>query len=251
MRRVVLRDKVISAMIGTSIGGLFIVFIVIPARANVERPKVPEEIYRQEYNKYLEIKSDDLFILDETEGTSKGEATIYIVTKENNEQEIIGEDEETEGKNAEVDKAELEESKPYYEYTQEDVYLVGNTVFHEVGTLFADRIHPDVSDEEATRAAYMTASCIVNRAKMNYMSNGNTIESQLVRSQYESKDKIKAVKEEDVPEFFYQIAEDVMKNGPVVSERLIFQSEKKQGIEVDYIGNQHFGLLPENWEELE
>ena len=107
-----------------------------------------------------------------------------------------------------------EEKEPYFPYTQEDIYLVGNTVFHEVGVL-----RYRCSEEDAMKALRMTASCIVNRSKMNYMFLGRTIEDQVNRKQYESFEKISNTRQEEVDEIFYQIAEEILQNGPVVSER--------------------------------
>ena len=79
---------------------------------------------------------------------------------------------------------------------------------------------------------------------MNYMELGNTIEAQIAPSQYASADKVTAQKEDYVSEKIYQIAEDVMQNGPATSETLVFQSEFPQGEVVEQIGNQYFGVLP-------
>ena len=133
-----------------------------------------------------------------------------------------------------------EEKEPYFPYTQEDIYLVGNTVFHEVGVL-----RYRCTEEDAMKAMKMTASCVVNRAKMNYMFLGRTIEDQVNRKQYESFEKISNTRQEDVDEIFYQIAEEILQNGPVISERLVYQSEFEQGEVVDHIDNQFFGLVPE------
>lgn len=135
----------------------------------------------------------------------------------------------------------IETKEPYLNYTQEDVYLVGNTTFHEVGVLFYK-----VSEEEATKAARMTAACLVNRAKMNYHFLGRTIQSQLTPTQYASVEKITSTHQEQVPDRFYEIAEDILQNGHEFSERLVFQSEFEQGENIDHIYNQYFGLVPES-----
>ena len=146
-----------------------------------------------------------------------------------------------------VEPAEFAETvgkEPYFPYTQEDVYLVGNTVFHEVGVL-----RYRCTEEDAMKALRMTASCIVNRAKMNYMFLGRTIEDQVNRKQYESFEKISNTRQEDVDEIFYQIAEEILQNGPVISERLVYQSEFEQGEVVAHIDNQYFGIVPESESE--
>ena len=90
---------------------------------------------------------------------------------------------------------------------------------------------------------------------MNYKNLGRTIESQVKRSQYASYEKISESKQEGVDEIFYQIAEEILQNGPVVSERLVYQSEFEQGEVVSHIDNQYFGLVPkteyENYKNAE
>ncbi len=152
------------------------------------------------------------------------------------------EQEETATEIETVKAEETTKEEPYFPYTQEDIYLVGNTVFHEVGVL-----QYRCTEEDAMKALRMTASCVVNRAKMNYMFLGRSIQEQVYNEdQYASYKEISNTKQDDVDEIFYQIAEEILQNGPVVSERLVFQSEFKQGEEVEHIDNQWFGLLPES-----
>lgn len=187
------------------------------------------------------------FMIAEREGRKEVGVEHYVISSEPQIAEVVEEitEEETmEVEPTEVAEAErsVPEEEPYFPYTQKDIYLVGNTVFWEVGTL-----RYKCTEEEAMKALRMTASCIVNRTKMNYRHFGRTIESQIFAdSQYASREKISDTKQDYVDEIFYQVAEEILQNGPVVSERLVFQSENEQGKEVDHINNQHFGLLPES-----
>lgn len=217
MKRFTIKDNVISALIGLLIGTIVIVFGVIPARGNAERPTVSPEILRQEYDRQFDIDVEQINFKE------KKEENAIIIS---NLEDIEKSDDKT-------------NDEPYFNYTEKDIYLVGNTVFHEIGIFFQT-----LSEEKAEKAAYYTASCIVNRAKMNYMELGNTIEAQIAPSQYASADKVTAQKEDYVSEKIYQIAEDVMQNGPATSETLVFQSEFPQGEVVEQIGNQYFGVLP-------
>lgn len=224
MRRYTLKENAISALIGITIG------IAIIPQVIIEREKVEPVI----------IDIPEPVYIDFVETSEKA-----------NEPEIVI---RTEGAVATVENVETEnqvsEEEPYFPYTQEDVYLVGNTVFHEVGVL-----RYRCTEEEAMKALKMTASAIVNRAKMNYKNLGRTIESQVKRSQYASYEKISESKQEGVDEIFYQIAEEILQNGPVVSERLVYQSEFEQGEVVSHIDNQYFGLVPkteyENYKNAE
>lgn len=226
MRRYTLRDNVRSALLGMGIGVALIPFIVAErekTNSNVEIPRV-HVVYAQTQR------------IDLTENETENE---IVEAAETTEEEIVETVEEIETVEAEI--FVPEEQEPYFPYTQEDIFLVGNTVFHEVGVL-----RYRCSEEDAMKALRMTASCVVNRAKMNYMFLGRTIEDQVNRKQYESSEKISNTRQEDVDEIFYQIAEEILQNGPIISERLVYQSEFEQGDVVDHIDNQWFGLVPES-----
>ena len=203
---------IVSILIGLIIGLLIIAFGLIP-----ERSRNHGQVRNVTIENYP-------IVTEETEVETENETETEEETEVDNEVET---------------EAELGEIEPYFNYSEEDIYLVGNTVFNEVGIFFQT-----LSQEEAEKAAYYTASCVVNRAKMNYLGLGTTISSQLVPSQYASAGKITSEKESYVSDKIYQIAEDVLENGPAVSEKLIYQSEFEQGDEIDTVGNQHFGLLP-------
>ena len=180
------------------------------------------------------------FMIAERQGRNESEVKHYVITSEPQSEGTETTEEVIEPAEV-VETSETSKEEPYFPYTQEDVYLVGNTVFHEVGVL-----RYRCTEEDAMKALKMTASCVVNRAKMNYMYLGRKISDQVIESQYASFEKISNTRQEDVDEIFYQIAEEILQNGPVVSERLIYQSEFKQGEEVEHIDNQWFGLLPES-----
>lgn len=226
MRKYTVKENVISALIGCAIMGAMTPFI-ISARAEVEPiiVNVRHEPVLVETFTTVDITEDKLLIEPLNIGEDVERPMLVPVTEETDENE------------------ESEEIKePYFNYTEEDVYLVGNMTFHEENILFCK-----VSEEKAIRATRLAASCLVNRAKMNYFGFGRTIQSQIKPSQYASFSKITATKQKDVPDIFYEIAEDIMKNGPEVSERLVFQSEFKQGDSngIEPIYNQHFGLISE------
>lgn len=215
MRRYTLKENAISALIGIAIG------VAIIPQVIIEREKVEPVIIDIPKPVYIDIvetsaKSNEPEIIIRTEETV---ATVENVETEN----------------------QVSEEEPYFPYTQEDIYLVGNTVFYEVGNL-----RYKCTEEDAMKAMKMTASCVVNRAKMNYKYLGRTIESQVfVSTQYQSWQKISNKKQDYVDDIFYQVAEEILQNGPVVSERLVFQSEDKQGEVVAHIDNQYFGIVPE------
>ena len=225
-----LGENIFSAIIGGVLALLVAIFGLIPAWT--KQDEKPIEV-RQEITTTPELEAEDS-IPEEEESTETVEKTEYLT-------EAVIDVPQVQNVSYSVSTDSNEE--PYFPYTDTDIYLVGNTVFNEVGVFFEE-----LSEEEAERAAYLTASCLVNRAKMNYLGLGTKIADQVYSNQYESREKVTSVKEDYVYDRIYEIAEDVLKNGPVVSEKLIFQSEKKQGEVIETIGNQFFGILPETWE---
>lgn len=166
-------------------------------------------------------------------------ASPYSIFKRNVETIQVSFEEEIEQVNNE--KETIEPIELYFKYTQEDICLVGNTTFHEVGVLFKYCSH-----DEAIKAAKMTASCVVNRAKMNYEFFGETIEQQIfAKRQYGCSSKVTNQRQSDVPQIFYDLAEEILRDGPVVSARLVYQAQFEQGQVVDNIYNQYFGLVSE------
>lgn len=215
-KKYTLVDNIVSAAIGVGIMGLMVPHIII-ARANVE------PIIMSPRCEVIEVseKVDDVILIEPLEIDN----VPNIITEETTEE------------TSEVLETSVE---PYLPYVQEDIYCLGNAMWQEIGILFKK-----CSKEDEERAAYMTGSCIVNRAKMNYMHFGRSIKKQLNPSQYASYSKITEVKEAGVPDRIYEIAEDLLRDGPVVSERLVFQAEFPQGEVVEHIYNQYFGLLSE------
>lgn len=228
-RKHTLLDNVVSAAIGIACAVAMIPNI-IEAHASVE-PIIMDQSRYQVIDVSKDIDDDRIVI-----------APLIIEPLDiNNVPNIITIIEET------TEETTLEEelkeiAEPYFPYTQEDIYLVGNTTFHEAGVLFKY-----CSKENATMAAKRTASCVVNRARMNYMGFGNSIERQIfANQQYACASKVNNQKQKGVPEIFYEIAETILRDGPVDSVRLVYQSEFKQGKEyLNDIYNQKFGLISE------
>lgn len=240
LRRQRFIGNVISFLIGATLMVLIAIFGLIPAWSKQDENLIVVRPIEREETTILDFKEPEGSSSEE-EVTTASEAIVKEEQEEVVEQEVEAEV-QLAGNAPQVQTVSVEE-EPYFPYTDTDIYLVGNTVFHEVGVFFVE-----LSEEEAERAAYLTASCLVNRAKMNYMGLGRTIAEQVYSNQYQSRDKVTSVKEDYVYDRIYEIAEDVLKNGPVVSEKLIFQSEGEQGELVDQIGNQFFGILPESWD---
>ena len=102
-------------------------------------------------------------------------------------------------------------------YTQEDVNLLAEVIYHE--NWHTDKDH---------LAAYYTGAVVMNRVKSKDWPN--TIESVLYQKnprQYSTTGKFFTV---ELPEECYEMAEDILKNGTSdVPENIFFQAQFKQG----------------------
>lgn len=222
IRRYTVTENVASILIALGIGS------VICYNANEARKAVEPVIVSYDCSYEREVALERQREQEEIEAIINYKPTNIVAT---NVTEISEE--------AVTEPVETETVKEAYfsGYTQQDIYLVGNATFREVGVLFSR-----LPREDAEKAARLTASCLVNRAKMNYKNLGSSIQAQLNPNQYESASLVTNTKDDEVPELFYEIAESILRDGPEVSEKLIFQSEFAQGKVIEHIDNQYFGL---------
>lgn len=224
MRRYTVTENVVSILIALGIGS------VICYNANEARKAVKPVIVPYAYSSYeREVAIERQREQEEIEAIINYKPTNIVATNVTEiSEEVVTEP---------IVETEKEKEAYFLGYTQQDIYLVGNTTFREVGVLFSR-----LPREEAEKAARLTASCLVNRAKMNYKNLGSSIQAQLDPNQYASASLVKNTKDDEVPEIFYEIAESILRDGPEVSEKLIFQSEFAQGKVIEHIDNQYFGL---------
>lgn len=221
IRRYTVTENVVSILIALGIGS------VICYNANEARKAVKPVIVPYAYSSYeREVALERQREQEEIEAIINYKPTAIVTANVTDiSEEVV------------TEPVEAEKEAYFSGYTQQDIYLVGNTTFREVGVLFSR-----LSKEDAEKAARLTASCLVNRAKMNYKNLGSSIQAQLDPNQYASASLVKNTKDDEVPEIFYEIAESILRDGPEVSEKLIFQSEFAQGKVIEHIDNQYFGL---------
>ena len=219
IRRYTVTENVVSILIALGIGS------VICYNANEARKAVKPVIVSYDYSYEREVALERQREQEEIEAIINYKPTAIVTANVTDISEEVAEP------------VEAEKEAYFSGYTQQDIYLVGNTTFREVGVLFGR-----LPREEAEKAARLTASCLVNRAKMNYKNLGSSIQAQLDPNQYASASLVTNTKDDEVPEIFYEIAESILRDGPEVSEKLVFQSEFEQGQVIEHIDNQYFGL---------
>lgn len=122
-------------------------------------------------------------------------------------------------------------------YTQEDVILLGDTMYAEVGVFLSTM---DIQD--ARLAHLLTGSVVLNRLAAETI-RGDTLEEIIFSSGYGERTK-RLVRTEELgtPDIVYEWAEELLRYGPVGPRNLIFQAAHKQGTVYIEIGNEYFGL---------
>lgn len=150
---------------------------------------------------------------------------------------------------AEAEKAKAEEIKaeditslnydiPIAEGSEEEVLLLAQLMHAEEGMLCLSE-----SPEDLKLAHLLAGSVVIHRRNMNY--RGATTIQQVIftPSQYESVPKLN----QEVPDRTIEWARELLQNGPIGPDDLIYQSQRTQGnslVEGDttyaHIGNQYF-----------
>ena len=124
-------------------------------------------------------------------------------------------------------------------YTEDDLRIVAGVMYAEEDVLFTK-----LEKEDATRAALLCGSVVINRVKRNYRGATSFEDVVFDASQYDTR-TIQKVKEDEIPQQYLDWARDLLENGTFGPENLIYQAEFLQGEKYDVIYNQYFGLLPE------
>lgn len=119
-------------------------------------------------------------------------------------------------------------------YTSEDVELLARLMYAEEG-IFIYRL----PENEAKYVNQLAGSVVLHRKNMNYRG-AETIEEVIYdKGQYACVENGSIYQE--VPDIVYKWAEELLKEGPLGPENMIYQAEFEQGSEVfDHIGNQYF-----------
>lgn len=119
-------------------------------------------------------------------------------------------------------------------YTSEDVELLARLMYAEEG-IFIYRL----PENEAKYVNQLAGSVVLHRKNMNYRG-AKTIEEVIYdNGQYACVENGSI--NQEVPDIVYGWAEELLKDGPLGPENMIYQAEFEQGSKVfDQIGNQYF-----------
>lgn len=115
-------------------------------------------------------------------------------------------------------------------YTQEDINLLAEVMYHENWT--TDKDH---------RAAYLTGAVVMNRVKSDKWPN--TVHDVLYQKNPIQYSTTKKFFTKELPAEVYEMAEDILKNGtPDVPYNVVYQATFSQGSGdwIDPINGEHF-----------
>ena len=89
----------------------------------------------------------------------------------------------------------------------------------------------------------MAGSVALHRFENHYKGAKSLTDVLYAKNQYDMQTIQRVEQGQEMPDVVYTWAEDLLRNGPIGPENLIFQSEFKQGSDVyKHIGNQYFCL---------
>lgn len=115
---------------------------------------------------------------------------------------------------------------------ESEVILLAKLMHAEEGVL-----RQKLSPKEAKKAHMLCGSVVLHRKNMHYMGANTIADVIYTPGQYGS---IKNL-EQEVPEETIEWARELLQNGPLGPEDMIFQAEFPQGEDIfEYIGNQYF-----------
>lgn len=129
-----------------------------------------------------------------------------------------------------------EEKQRQKEYDKE---LLAHLMYGEEGILLSIK---SVSDEDAKEAHMLAGSVVLNRKNMNYGGAQTVEEVIFAKNQYQCIEA--GYFYMDVPNIVYEWAEELLENGPIGPENMVFQSQFTQGSGTyKKIYNQYFCVL--------
>lgn len=122
-------------------------------------------------------------------------------------------------------------------YEESDVELLAKLMYAEEG-IFIYKL----SEKEAKYVCQLAGSVVLHRKNMNY-GGADTIEEVIyAEGQYQC--VANGSINQEVPDIVYEWAEELLQNGPIGPENMVYQAEFEQGSEVyDHVGNQYFCVM--------
>lgn len=135
-------------------------------------------------------------------------------------------------------KSEKKETKKHEQIAEGDIELLAQLMYAEEG-IYLQKYKDNI--EKAEMIHKLAGSVVIHRKENKYMG-AETIEDVIyTKGQYHEQTIKRVTDGQEVPDIIYEWAEDLIKNGAIGPDNLIYQSEFKQGTVYKHIGNQYFG----------
>lgn len=130
----------------------------------------------------------------------------------------------------------------YMPYTEEDVEFLAQTMYAEEGKFFA--IYKD-NLELVEKVHKLAGSVVIHRADNEYRDATTIQQVVFTKGQYAEQTQERVREGQEMPDIVYVWAEELLRDGPIGPNNLIYQSESQQGDQYgEPIGNQYFGTEP-------
>ena len=134
-----------------------------------------------------------------------------------------------------------DKKEKYMEYTEEDIEFLAQTMFAEEEE-FLSMLEQNPKIVE--RVFKLAGSVVIHRADNNYRGATTIQEVVFSKGQYANRTLEKVTEGQEIPDIVYEWAEELLENGAIGPNNLIYQSETLQGNRYEVIGNQYFGTEP-------
>ena len=164
----------------------------------------------------------NITLLNEEIPVVQEKMTVQEEKKEETVEEVIIQNKET-------------EAETMISYTEADVELLARLMFAEEGVLLQRQ-----SIEDAELAHKLCGSVILHRTEMGYLGADSIEKTIYAKGQY-ADTTLQKLTTQEAPEIVKQWAKELLTDGPIGPENMIYQSEFPQGKVYTQIDNQYFG----------
>lgn len=120
-----------------------------------------------------------------------------------------------------------------------DKEILAQIMFAEEGVFLRQY---DSNPEMVERVFKLAGSVVINRVKTNFLGAKSISDVIYEKGQYAKQTQDRVRNGQDVPDIVYTWADDLLTNGTIGPEGLVYQAEFEQGQVYEKIGNQVFGI---------
>lgn len=168
-----------------------------------------------------------------------------VITKSENQMETIKEQESEEMQEnfweQQEETKEKKEREWYLANEAQDVELLAEGMYAEEGCLLK---YYNEEPEKVERVFKLAGSVIINRRNNKHLKCETIYDVLFCKGQYAIQTQNRIIEGQEIPEIVYAWAQQLLDNGPIGPNNLIYQAEFEQGVPYDELFNQKFGCDP-------